>query len=487
MARPAFRRHPNAPIGRPMMPSRQRPKYQVFISSTFEDLHQARVAVTWAVMKQRLIPVGMEAFPAADDRGWKIITRVIDQSDYYVLLLAGRYGSVDLETGLSWTEREYEYALSRQVPVLAFCRDRNEIRVPDQDDDPEKKKKLELFVERVRKRHHVATWREQSDLCEAVQSALSNSTKDDEDSESPRPGWYRGDSLASHQVLDELARLSAENARLRGQIQLLEAREPKLSLLSSSYTGEDAGTAPSSSLIVHVPVCEPELIISDLRALRDASPDAFAAEYDTSYMSRWKEYMAEIDRLISWLNSSERYFDFLMSQSRSPSTTVTFFIENAGTQPATDVRARFSLPDWLSLPNQKGKPDASIPKLPAVPVGRRPPPFSAAGVAGTSLLGSLGWSRSPSLDYNSFEVSPPETSGVDVDQRELTVWADRVLQDHCVTVENAMRLTPLSAEVPHAPTIEVEHFCCEWPAARVETLPIEIVYVEVRLANASAT
>ena len=58
-----------------------RPKYQVFLSSTYRDLHEERGAVTWAVLTAGHIPAGMENFTTKDDRGWKTITRVIEQSD----------------------------------------------------------------------------------------------------------------------------------------------------------------------------------------------------------------------------------------------------------------------------------------------------------------------------------------------------------------------------------------------------------------------
>ena len=106
---------------------RAKPKYQVFLSSTFRDLTKEREAVTWEILKASHIPAGMENFPATDDRGWKIIQRTIDRSDYYVLIVAGLYGSLD-ETGkLSWTEREYDYAKSKGIPVLAFLREDSSI------------------------------------------------------------------------------------------------------------------------------------------------------------------------------------------------------------------------------------------------------------------------------------------------------------------------------------------------------------------------
>lgn len=93
--------------------SRARPKYQVFVSSTYTDLTEERRQVMWQVLRARHIPAGMEWFTATDDRGWEIIQRVIDQTDYYVIVLGGRYGSIDESLDMSWTEREYRYALDR--------------------------------------------------------------------------------------------------------------------------------------------------------------------------------------------------------------------------------------------------------------------------------------------------------------------------------------------------------------------------------------
>src|SRR5258708_1629673 len=98
-------------------------RYQVFLSSTFRDLRDEREAVARELLKADFTPVGMENFSASDDRGWETITRTIDLSDYYVLIVAGRYGSVDKAKQKSWTELEYEYAREKDIPVLAFLRE----------------------------------------------------------------------------------------------------------------------------------------------------------------------------------------------------------------------------------------------------------------------------------------------------------------------------------------------------------------------------
>src|SRR5262245_53928517 len=93
-------------------------KYSVFISSTFEDLEKERNSVLRAILEYGHFPLGMELWGAANDQQWSIITKQIDVADYYVVIVAQKYGSI--VEGVSWTEREYDYAVDRGVPVLGF-------------------------------------------------------------------------------------------------------------------------------------------------------------------------------------------------------------------------------------------------------------------------------------------------------------------------------------------------------------------------------
>jgi hypothetical protein len=87
-------------------------RYQVFVSSTYQDLEEERREIIQALLELDCIPSGMELFPAANDDQWTLIKRVIDDCDYYIVVVAGRYGSVS-EDGLSYTEKEYRYALEK--------------------------------------------------------------------------------------------------------------------------------------------------------------------------------------------------------------------------------------------------------------------------------------------------------------------------------------------------------------------------------------
>lgn len=94
-------------------------KLQVFISSTYIDLKDERQAAVEAILDAGHIPAGMELFKSGNEDQLKTIKRWIDESDVYLLILGGRYGSLDTENGKSYTHLEYEYAVGKGMPVFA--------------------------------------------------------------------------------------------------------------------------------------------------------------------------------------------------------------------------------------------------------------------------------------------------------------------------------------------------------------------------------
>lgn len=95
-------------------------KLQVFISSTYEDMKAERHAAVEAVLEAGHIPAGMELFSAGSFEQLEIINRWIDSSDVYMLLLGGRYGSIEPKSSCSYIECEYEYAVSKGMPFFAL-------------------------------------------------------------------------------------------------------------------------------------------------------------------------------------------------------------------------------------------------------------------------------------------------------------------------------------------------------------------------------
>ncbi|MFM9330749.1 DUF4062 domain-containing protein [Paenibacillus mesotrionivorans] len=97
-----------------------RKKLQVFVSSTYEDLKSERQAAVQAILNAGHIPAGMELFTAGDQSQKDTIKKWIDESDVYLLILGGRYGTIDESSGVSYTHWEYEYAGQIGKPRFAI-------------------------------------------------------------------------------------------------------------------------------------------------------------------------------------------------------------------------------------------------------------------------------------------------------------------------------------------------------------------------------
>jgi len=192
-------------------------KYSVFISSTFDDLRPQREAVLKAVLENGHFPLGMELWGAADEQQWQIIQRQIDVADYYVVIIAHRYGSQ--HKGVSWTEMEYNYAVEREVPVLGFILDEKAKWTPEFIDKGSASKRLESFIKKAKKKP-VSFWKDTEELRTKVVVALGKQIQS-----TPRIGWIRADQGVTSTTANELARLSEENAKLREENTRLAAED----------------------------------------------------------------------------------------------------------------------------------------------------------------------------------------------------------------------------------------------------------------------
>lgn len=94
-------------------------KYQVFISSTYKDLIEERQIVVEGILNAGHIPAGMELFHAGDETQKELISEWIEDSDIYVLILGGRYGSLD-DNGMGYTHWEYEKAKELGKPIFSL-------------------------------------------------------------------------------------------------------------------------------------------------------------------------------------------------------------------------------------------------------------------------------------------------------------------------------------------------------------------------------
>ena len=192
-------------------------RYQVFISSTFSDLEDERKYVMETIINLNCFPAGMEMFPATDTEQFEFIKTVIDKSDYYVIIVAGRYGSV-ANDGISYTEKEYLYAKDKGIPILAFLRnDIESIPANKTENDPKKKKQLKSFRKKISEGRLVKYWNNVYELQYELFISLSQ-----EFNIHPRIGWIRGNVSAGIELLEENRKLQEENKGLSKQIEELK-------------------------------------------------------------------------------------------------------------------------------------------------------------------------------------------------------------------------------------------------------------------------
>lgn len=197
-------------------------KYQVFVSSTYQDLIEERQKVIEALISKNCFPVGMEYFPAANEEQFAVIKKLIDRCDYYILILGGRYGSIEPNTGKSYTQLEYEYALEKNIPIAAFCHNNIGKLTSDKVENTEEGlAKLQKFKILVQSKL-CKPWSESYELAFKV-----NSTLDFMFENYPRTGWVKADEISSAEANKELITLRKENDLLKSKIRALSSQVPE--------------------------------------------------------------------------------------------------------------------------------------------------------------------------------------------------------------------------------------------------------------------
>ncbi len=195
-------------------------RHQVFVSSTYRNLELERQSVIQALLELDCIPAGMELFPASDDDQWTLIKRVIDDCDYYIVIIAGRYGSNGPD-GIGYTEKEYDYAVQIGKPIIAFFHESPEsIPLDKSEKEPLLRDKLAAFTEKA-KRKVAKLWKNAEDLSGKVSRSLVQLKKTH-----PAEGWVKARYASSPE----------ETLRLRSQIDELTARLNSLTTVAPEGT-----------------------------------------------------------------------------------------------------------------------------------------------------------------------------------------------------------------------------------------------------------
>lgn len=194
-------------------------KYQVFVSSTYEDLKEERSIVMETILKLEQIPIGMEMFNAGDEEQWELIKRTIDNSDYYLVIIGGRYGSTASD-GLSYTEKEYRYAVETGKPILTFIKKDDGVQ---SNEGLEKQYHLQQFREHA-KGKIASFWSNKDELGRLVAASIHSII-----SRKPGIGWIRADEyeIQKRELIDLIHKYDELNRLRQDEAEMNDADEAR--------------------------------------------------------------------------------------------------------------------------------------------------------------------------------------------------------------------------------------------------------------------
>lgn len=216
-------------------------KLQIFVSSTFTDLLEERQAAVQAILRAGNIPAGMELFSAGNKSQLDTIKKWIEESDIYVLILGGRYGSLEAESQLSYTEIEYRYALELGKPFFALVLNDEMIQtkvkqegqsVLELDNQDKYRKFKELVLSKV-----CRLCKDESEIKLAILESII-----DIQNEFELTGWIKGNEIPDNSILlNELEILRNERDQLQKKALSLESLTKKTSRNNSigDYTYDE--------------------------------------------------------------------------------------------------------------------------------------------------------------------------------------------------------------------------------------------------------
>ncbi|WP_345980532.1 DUF4062 domain-containing protein [Sulfurimonas sp. HSL3-2] len=437
-------------------------KYQVFISSTFIDLKNERDNIIKAILEMYHIPIGMEMFSAEDEDQWEIIRRTIDISDYYILLLGLRYGSETSE-GISFTQKEYEYALERKVPILAFLLDEKAPLSQDKRDND--LNKINQFRNTVLRNSKMSDfWTNCDELTKKVSIALMKQIM-----QKPGIGWIRGDQGISPELSEELTLLSKENRSLREKVIDLESKiSPKKPILEVTINHQSELILNFTKQNIKQIDLPKKLDINTIeKHLKPFIEQKDIDEYNSNLPTQEEIDQYNIEK-VTWhhINNS--------------SQNLLFEICNSGTVKANEVFVTIKFPKEVQIVEIDEISEFKLPKypLPSNPIAKAQQEYEKQQnkglILGSFLSNSNILTAQLTPSYNSLARIHRlnQNYWTKLDDNTVTLKLNSLLHTRCKVFDDEYKIVPLkSGEFE----VQISFICEEYEKEIVTFLPLKII------------
>lgn len=321
-------------------------KLQVFISSTYLDLIEERQAAVEAILKAGHIPAGMELFTASNKSQWDIITRWIDESDIYMLILGGRYGSIENESQKSYTHLEYEYAQSQGKPLFAVVIEDSALDSrKSRDIEKDNPERLNEFRKKVLS-YMSSFFIDKKDIKLAVHESMGQITQDYN-----LTGWIRGNQQNSD-IAKEMVTLNDELRKLREENEKFKLQQVKrLPRLEVSTNNDQSLNFP--------------LVIDESRLYKLQEPIVTIPDYLSKYLKQedvdtYNSYLSEITQEdIAKFNQIQIKISALLNAKK----LLNIKISNTGNIKAQSIRITLKFPDLVYIAKSKEEIFETVEKL----------------------------------------------------------------------------------------------------------------------------
>lgn len=421
-------------------------RYQIFVSSTYSDLYAARRKVTEHILSMNHIPAGMEMFSANGRQQWATIQKTIDTSDYYVLIVGDRYGSISEDEGISYTEKEFDYASSKGIPTLCFLPGQKFSSSKDErESEPDRIKALEEFKDKIMKGQLCSLWNDENELIAQVSAALYKIFTDE-----PGIGWIRGDA-ADPDALTKLVKAMEDNNRLRLKVSELEKDKerdkPILSLKMNDIS--------VSQKVFRFVLQEPDEII-------EFKPFINKDTLPYGYRGLSQDVIDEYNNKLPTQEQVDTYNNRLRLYLTAKESKISISINNSGFVKANNASIRIHFPNGLKVINESDVKliEPKEIKFPVLPSGLsgldRILNTEYNSIIGNSLLGG---------NFHRNDLSILNDLGHIHD--DLTIDDENIIYGKINSVrqgtnENLEPIFHLLSEHPGSFTVKVEILCDEY-------------------------
>jgi len=398
-------------------------KYQIFVSSTYSDLIKAREEVIKVILSLYQIPIGMEMFSADNDEQWAIIQSTIDNSDYYLLIIGHRYGSLTQEN-ISYTEKEFDYAKSIGVPIIAFVRNREVATTPNERDESQiKSDLLKNFLTKILNNAMCDFWKTENELGQKVAIALTKMFF-----KTPRVGWIKADKANSLETTEEITKLIQENRDLRNELSEMKSSQNEMvpSIAIKINDKQEINLKINSGFFLKYNKINKEHIPAEL-----------ISEISENEIELYNKAVEENAEEIEKYKLEYSIYDNIKNNSLELDISVS----NVGKSKASDVYIDINFPKEVII-YEKGDYNALVrplpPHLPENPVEKALAVKSRWPKAIPQIHSELG------IDFRLSKFSVNKAFWIDKDKNRLTIKIAKLTHTRTFSIKENIMIAPLT-------------------------------------------